>query len=77
MSATLPDQTMPQFMNLEELSALARQKLNKMSYEYYASGAETETSVLDNRACFAQYRILPRILIDVSQVDTSCCLFGR
>eukprot|EP00775_Hariotina_reticulata_P007936 gene7936-8132_t len=47
-----------------------------MSYDYYASGAETQTSVLDNRTCFAQYRILPRILVDVSKVDTSCCLFG-
>lgn len=68
--------TMPDFVNLDEVSALAKQAMTKMAYDYFASGAETETTVADNRAAFEDYRIVPRILVDVSKVDTSCELFG-
>lgn len=63
--------TVPQFLNLVEVAELARSRMTKMAYDYFASGAETETSVSDNRSSFADYRIVPRILVDVSKVDTS------
>lgn len=47
-----------------------------MAYDYYASGAETEQGTRDNREGFAHYRLLPRILRDVSKVDTSCMFLG-
>jgi len=47
-----------------------------MAYDYYASGAETETTVRDNRSGFGRFRIVPRILRDVSSVDTSTELLG-
>jgi isopentenyl diphosphate isomerase/L-lactate dehydrogenase-like FMN-dependent dehydrogenase len=62
----------PQFTNLEQLAGLAATVMPRMAHDYYASGAETETSVADNRAAFGRYRLLPRILVDVSAVDTSC-----
>lgn len=31
----------------------------------------------DNRAAFARWRLLPRVLQDVTHVDTSATLFGR
>lgn len=68
---------MPEFLNLDEVGVLAKQVMPKQAYDYFAAGAETETSVADNRSCFQQYRIVPRILVDVSQVDTSCQLFGE
>lgn len=64
------------FLNLEEVEQLAKSKLPKMAYDYFAAGAETEQTVGDNRSAFGQYRILPRILVDVSQVSTSCSMFG-
>eukprot|EP00878_Enallax_costatus_P004735 GHUV01004984.1.p1 GENE.GHUV01004984.1~~GHUV01004984.1.p1 ORF type:complete len:457 (+),score=118.12 GHUV01004984.1:151-1521(+) len=64
------------FLNLEELEEMAKSKLTKMAYDYYAGGANTQQSVRDNRTSFANYRILPRILVDVSRVDTSCNMFG-
>lgn len=72
-----PHSPLPEFMNLEELSALARNCMTKQAYEYYASGAETETSVADNRSAFEDYRIVPRILVDVSSVDTRSHLYGE
>lgn len=65
------------FINLEEVEQQAKALLPKMAFEYFASGAETEQTVGDNRSAFKQYRILPRILVDVSQVSTSCNMFGE
>jgi isopentenyl diphosphate isomerase/L-lactate dehydrogenase-like FMN-dependent dehydrogenase len=65
------------FINLEEVEQLAKSVLPKMAYDYFAAGAETEQTVGDNRSAFGQYRILPRILVDVSQVSTSCSMFGK
>jgi hypothetical protein len=64
------------FINLEELEDKARDVLPKMVIDYYRSGAETEQSVYDNRDSFNRYRILPRILLDVSKLDTSCTILG-
>ncbi|KAF6266545.1 glycolate oxidase [Scenedesmus sp. NREL 46B-D3] len=64
------------FFNLEDVEQLAKAILPQMAYEYFAAGAETEQTVGDNRSAFRQYRILPRILVDVSQVSTRCCMFG-
>eukprot|EP00887_Chlorella_sp_A99_P007368 scaffold2.g7368.t1 len=67
----------PRWTNLEELEALARPRLSEAAYAYYASGAETEAALRDNRAAFARWRLLPRMLRDVSTVDTSTTLFGQ
>lgn len=37
---------------------------------YYASGAEDEATLADNLASWRRWRILPRVLVDVSRVDT-------
>lgn len=71
-----PGKMSPHFINLDEVAQSAKAGMTKMAYDYYASGAETETSVQDNRQAFATYRILPRILVDVSNVDTTTHMFG-
>ena len=43
---------------------------------YYASGAESEATLKDNQAAFSRYRIMPRIMVDVTKVDVSIRLFG-
>lgn len=45
-------------------------------FDYYAGGAESESTLRDNRAAFSRYRLLPCILIDVSRIDTTCELLG-
>ena len=46
-------------------------------YDYYAGGADTETTVRDNRAVYGRYRILPRFMVDVSHIDMSYTLLGK
>ncbi|KVI02111.1 Aldolase-type TIM barrel [Cynara cardunculus var. scolymus] len=48
--------------NVSEYQAIAKEKLPKMAYDYYASGAEDE--------------FRPRILIDVSKIDLTTTILG-
>lgn len=63
--------------NLEELEALAKPLLSPAAFDYYASGSNGQATMADNRAAFARWRLLPRMLQDVSHVDTSTTLLGR
>ena len=64
------------YANLEEMEGDATALLPPAVCGYYVSGAEGESTLRDNRAAFARYRLLPRVLVDVSAVDTSCLLLG-
>jgi FMN-dependent dehydrogenase len=64
------------FTNLIELEAVAKLKLTRNAYNYYASGAGGGETLQQNRDAFQQLRLLPRIMVDVSAVDTSISFFG-
>lgn len=59
------------------LERAARKKLSREAFAYVAGGAGSENTVKENRAAFGRWRILPRMLRDVSERDTSVELFGR
>ena len=40
--------------NVSEYQAIAKQKLPKMAYDYYASGAEDEWTLKENREAFSR-----------------------
>lgn len=47
------------------------------AYGYYASGSDDQWTLRENKAALQRYRLLPRMLVDVSQVDTSTTLLGE
>ena len=59
------------------LQRLAREKLPAAVYGYYAGGAETESTLRDNRAVYSRYRLMPRIMVNVSKVSLSMTLLGK
>ena len=61
----------------EKLESAARRKMSKQAFAYVAGGAGVESSVRANRAAFDRWRIVPRMLRDVSRRDTGVELFGR
>ena len=63
-------------VNVGEFEALAREKLEKSVYDYYAGGAEDEITVAANREAFRRLRLRYRVLVDVSRVDLSSELLG-
>ena len=58
---------------LEEAAAAV---MREEAFAYVAGGAGTESTVRENREAFEGWRIVPRVLRDVSTRDTSVELFG-
>jgi lactate 2-monooxygenase len=59
-----------------KLEARARRSIPRSAFAYIATGAGTEGTVRANREAFDRWRIVPRVLRDVSNRDTSVELFG-
>ncbi|XOZ34130.1 lactate 2-monooxygenase [Halomonadaceae bacterium KBTZ08] len=64
-------------VDYDELQVRAERALTPEAYAYIAGGAGHEDTVANNREAFRQRRILPRMLNDVSDRDTSVTLLGR
>ncbi|XP_047153324.1 glycolate oxidase 1 [Vigna umbellata] len=62
--------------NVSEYEAIAKQKLPKMAFDYYASGAEDQWTLQENRNAFSRILFRPRILIDVSKIDMTTTVLG-
>jgi 4-hydroxymandelate oxidase len=62
---------------LDEFETLARDYVTPAAYEYVAGGAGEGLSLLENRAAFNRIRLNPRLLVDVSSIETKLQLFGR
>ena len=60
-------------LHLEERARLA---LTPEAWDYLAGGAGSEDTIRANREAFLQWRIVPRMLRDVSRRDLSIELFG-
>uniref|UniRef100_A0A0D6QYN6 (S)-2-hydroxy-acid oxidase n=1 Tax=Araucaria cunninghamii TaxID=56994 RepID=A0A0D6QYN6_ARACU len=65
-----------EIVNVSEYEAVAKEKLPKMVFDYYASGAEDQWTLQENRKAFQRIRFRPRILVDVSKIDTSSSVLG-
>eukprot|EP00249_Psilotum_nudum_P018320 c26747_g1_i1 orf=584-1738(+) len=63
-------------VNVNEYEVLAKKKLPKMAFDFYAGGAEDEWTLKQNKAAFKSIRLRPRILVDVSNVDLSTTVLG-
>ncbi len=68
--ATLPG-------TLAELETLARGRVEAPVWEYLDAGCADELTLEANRAAFDGLQLHPRVLRDVSAVDTALELFGR
>ena len=64
-------------INLEELEERARKVLPQMAYDYYASGANDEVTLRENRAAYERITLLPRMLVDVSARDLGTTVLGE
>jgi 4-hydroxymandelate oxidase len=64
-------------VNLFELEALARERLSREAYDYYASGAQDEVTLRENRAAYDRLTLAYRVLVDVSRRDLSATVLGQ
>ncbi len=64
-------------VNIEDLRVLAKRRLPRAIFDFFDGGAEDEVTLRENRAAFERVRLLPRVLVDVSKVDTVIDLLGK
>src|SRR5260370_34308386 len=75
--SSLSTVSLDQFLALSEFEPAAKQVLSHAVYEYIASGAGNEITLVDNERAFDRVRIWPRVLEDVRSVSTTVSLFGN
>lgn len=68
---------MDRFLALDDFAAAARRRLPRMLHGFVAGAAETDQSLRDNRAAFAEWGFVPRALRDTSARDAAVALLGE
>ncbi|KAI4243261.1 MAG: hypothetical protein LQ352_007070, partial [Teloschistes flavicans] len=63
-------------LTIAELEQHAAARMDKQTRDYYNEGADSGSTLLENSQAYAKYRIRPRVLRDISSIDTSVPLFG-
>jgi (S)-mandelate dehydrogenase len=63
-------------VNIEDLRRLAQRRLPRAIFDFFDGGAEDEVTLRENRAAFERVRLLPKVLVNVAQVDSRVTLFG-
>ena len=64
-------------IDLQKLEEVAQTKMSPEAFAYIAGGAGNESTVRSNREAFEKFKIVPRMLRNVSERDTSIELFGQ
>ncbi len=62
---------------LADFEPLAKAKMLATSWEYLRAGAGDEITVRWNAEAYQRIRLKPRVLVDVSKLDTRVTLFGQ
>ena len=64
-------------LTIEELRVLAAQRMDKQTRDYYNEGSDSGSTLAENISAYQKYRIRPRVLRDISVIDTSVNVFGQ
>ncbi|KAK2590906.1 hypothetical protein QQS21_011404 [Conoideocrella luteorostrata] len=64
-------------LNVNDVKAAAARKLAVTAREFYDAGSGDQVTVAENSTAYSKYRLRPRVLVDVSQTDTSVSVFGQ
>ena len=66
-----------QFLSNEEIVQRARKNLPQGAWDYLVGASESETTMRRNRLAFDRIAFRPRVLRDVSEIDTSTTFLGH
>jgi len=72
-----PSNLQDRFQTLHEIVRAARLSLAPGPWDYLAGGTETETTLRRNRQALDSIAFRPRVLRNVSKIDSTSTLFGR
>jgi (S)-mandelate dehydrogenase len=63
--------------SIEDLRRSAKKRLPRAVFDFFDGGAEDELTLQDNAAAYKRQRLVPRVLTDVSSVDTHSVILGQ
>lgn len=64
-------------VNVADLERLAAEALDPGVRGYFAGGAGDERTLAANTDAYRRWELVPRVLVDVSEVSTRCSMLGR
>lgn len=70
-------EALARIVNLADFERLAQQRLSPEAWAYFSGGAGDEISLRANRSAWDALQLLPRVLRDLSALDTRITLLGR
>lgn len=72
-----PSSSYPKIVDLLDFERQAKAVLPPMVWDYLSGGAADELTLRWNRESYDRLRLNPRVLVDVSSLDTQVTLLGR
>lgn len=69
--------TLADVVNLDELAELARARLPRMAWDYYAAGADDESCVRRNVAAFSDRELRYRVMVNVARRELATTVLGH
>jgi L-lactate dehydrogenase (cytochrome) len=72
-----PRTALRRILDLDDFERAVRRRLPRAVYGYVANGTETESTLHGNRAAFAQWHLLTRVLTGVEHREQDIKLFGH
>lgn len=72
---TMPRTTASAY-SIEDLRRAAKRRLPRAIFDFFDGGAEDEITLRENVTAFKKVRLLPRVLSDVSSIDTRTRILG-
>ena len=67
----------PGTVALSDFERVAEERVDAQAYELIRGGAADEITLRWNREAFQRIKLSPRVLVDVSELDTRVTLFGQ
>ena len=67
----------PVLASVYDFEAAAKRKLSLPAWEYFNSGSADEITLRRNREALDAVLLKPRVLVDVTKIDTTCTLLGH
>src|SRR5579885_167966 len=64
-------------LTIDDLRLAAKKRLPRAVFGFIDGGAEDEVTLARNRSAFQRFELLPRMMVDVSEINLSTELFGR
>ena len=72
----MPEVELDAIVSLTEFEPRARDVMDPAAFDYVAGGSWDEITLAENEAAWRRRRLRPRVLIDVSRMDTSTTMLG-